>query len=285
MIGLYVNTPFNIGTQVDYNDYFLGNGVDTQFTLVNKTGMELGAIIQAGNLQFAEFNEGFTKVGNTFTLSQVVGNATIIAPGIIRAVLRAYDQTSVIGVVNPNISETKLYIIDPADIGLQQYEKPPTLAGIRVTPVDKDIFGPSTAASASWIQFAPNLANNTPGTYGAGGAALFERDIKGRSTLTANSSIGATSIDVVDGTKFAAGDFIQIDWSFGDAEIVYINSIASNTLNISPTSNAHVIGDNVHQVGWAFWAKLTLPAPVAGSPQNYFDIAIDLLVDIISRSS
>jgi hypothetical protein len=251
---------------------------------VNKDGTSLGAVVQAGAFQYLYFNGGYTKTLSTYTLAATPSaGSKIIAPGIIRATFRAYDQATVEGVVGPaNISETRIIICDPSEIAINQYEKTVGEVGIRLSLVDNDTLN---GADPLWLQFAPATNVGAAGVYQAAGTSLYLDDIKAATTLDGAALAAATSFDVDDASDFSTGTYIRLSYGvFGVEEDTLITGIAGNTLTVSPALGVgHPDGATVFHVGTPVWVKLTLPTP-AGGPKNYYDVSIDMLVDVVNRN-
>lgn len=283
MIGLFNGAPFTTATEVDQNDFFTGNGVNTTFDVINKPALSVGAVVQTTAAQYFRYNSGFSvNLGlSKVTLATAPANLSKgVIPGINKINIRAYDQAVVPGVTNPNIGTTIFYVADPFDIGVFEYLASVGFAGISVQPTDHDTGG---GAAASWIQLAPMLPDGTEGTYGAPGAALNLGDIKGMSTVSVNFSSLSTSITVADGTQFVAGNYIAINVVGLNYEIVRVTNVVGNVLTILPCNSNHLAGEVIYQCGWGAYAKLTLPTSQTGV-RNWLDVSLDMIVDVVSRS-
>lgn len=280
MIKLYGQTPFGVGTEIDENDYFSGDGTTKTRTLLRKTTTFLGDTIQAGNVFYRKNNGGFiTPTSSQFTLNSAPSLFTvIIAPPVLRATFKAYDQLTVPGQTNPNISETELWLADIEDIQTTSWQKPLGTSGISFQMVDKD---PDNGPIATWFQLALANPDGTPGSYGSPGAAILLSDIDGYSTTTGAQTAGDILFNVADGTQFQQGGYAFIGDDFTQ-ETIGITTIVGNVLHTTPLANSYLSGTNSFDNGRKVWVKMTVPED-SGGPINWLNIGADLIVDGVSR--
>jgi hypothetical protein len=297
MLGLYIDTPFTNATLVDKVDIFTGTGVDTDFPLIEKAYTSLGAVAQYQNNQARQFNGGMARLNTPAPLGSLrlaappTLGAKIIAPGIIRVVFSAYNQTTVQGVTNPNIGIIPLYIVDPLDIATTFYEPYGTNSDLLIQVVDNDTnygFGGSTDGALNiQLGYANPTTGATPTSWGAAGAALGLQNIGGYSNVSSGISAGATSVVVDDASVFDISQttiFVQFDsGSPSMQEIVQVTGVntGTNTVSITPTTYAHSSGNNLFHCGVKCYGKLT--APTGGSATAYFDLSTDLTFDEVDR--
>lgn len=274
----YINTPFNAATEVHLIDQATGDGTTSTWTLANKTGLQLGASVQVDGDLHPRFTGAATVDGNDVSLlSAPPLSAQIIFPGSGAIKLNASDQNDALG----RVVEKAVYIADISTIQFYEYSAYPGDSGIKLQFSHLITADPS---AASWFQLAPALADGTAGTYGAAGDPLYTGDISASDVLTGATSIGATSLNVVDGSQFTAGDYIMIAYGTADQEVVKITSIASNTLTVVGCTYAHSISDTVLTCGRKFWIKMTIPLnATSGLARNLYGTPLMVRARVTTR--
>lgn len=286
-LGLYNGTPFASSNLVTPDDTFVSDGVTTTYTLVNKTVSQLGSTIQAGNVEYYQYNGGFTtNVGlGTFTLSSApVAGTQIVAPGVIQAVIAAFDQPVVLGVVNPRVQSVPLWLVDPLTINNFKYEPLPSYPGLQISMVNL-ISGAN--AQISWIQFASADASGNALTYGATGAPLYLPPLDGFTTFSASASSSQVTLSVASTAGFWAGQYVSLNIGGSSQEVVHVISLASPTaINLDPTGCTfpHYSGEIVYACGWKFWAQATIPVNANNNtPVNLYNLGLQRLGAIRAR--
>jgi len=282
MIKLYKAFPLGPATEVDLNDFFIGNGTQVTFSLVNKTGTLLNDDVQVGATVDRQSTGTVTVSGNNFTLPAAPSSGQVItAPGVGALEFSAYDQSVIAGATSPTVDARPFIIADVEQIGLYKYLVPTGYSGIQMQFIDHDT---SNGAAASWYQLAPANADGTAGTYGAPGAAIDLAAIQNSSTLSTGSAALATTITVADGTQFTPGMIIAINYGGADFEATTIRSISGNVLTVDALANAHSSAETVIHCGWWVWGKLIVPINAAGGQTAImWDVGCDVIVDQESR--
>lgn len=282
----YNNSPLSIGTELDPLDIFISDGITATYTLINKGGARLGSTITAGNTQYYQYNGGFTKSGNSFTLSSIPAAGTVIlAPGISQLVSSAFDQT-VEGVIDAQISEVAFYMADISEIHLYQYEPYPNISGIKISLEDKI---PSSGAPLSWVQMAcSDPLTGLPLTYGATGDPLYTSALSTFSTVSASTIAASGIIYTNDAASFTEGDYIIVNIGNSTQEVLHITSITTvvpKRLNVDVGDFDHLIGETIFTCGRKFWLKTIIPENATGhTAQNYQDIGLRRKGKIRKRS-
>lgn len=270
----FYSEDFSIASDLDPVDQLTGDGTPTK-TLVKKSGASLAATITAGNLQYYQFNGGFTKLGNTFTLSSspAVG-VQIVAPGLVALTFAAYDQNEVDGVVNPRVQEKEFYLGDPTECYLYTYTNLPQYIGIKISFVDM-ISG--SGADSSWIQ----LASSSPTTglaltYAATGVDLFTASLTTFGTITASALAGASSVNTANAQSYYVGDYVILNPGDGTQEIRKVKEKVGTRLGFFTNLDySHVSGEDIHTMGRKFWAKVTIPENAADNQAfNFWNMGL-----------
>lgn len=281
---IFYSEDFTIASDLDPVDTFTGTGADNTFELVYKSGTSLAATITAGNLQYYQFNGGFIKDGNEFTLSSIpLLGSQIVAPGLVALTFSAYDQEEVDGVANPRVSEIPFYLGDPSSIHLLSYTNLPQYAGIRISFVDL-ISG--AGADLTWVE----LSSSDPSTglaltYAATGTPLYTSALSSYGVLSASSAAGASSIMTSSASTFNVGDYVIIDIGTGTSEIRKVASKTSNSLTFFTTMDySHTASETVYAMGRKFWARCTIPENAANNQAfNFWELGIRRQCKIVSK--
>lgn len=272
----YYDESFSLASNLDPVDTFTGDGTAT-FTVTKKSGSELAATITAGNVQYYQFNGGFTKSGDDFTLSTSPSiGSQIVAPGLIALTFSAFDQSVVSGVTNPQVSEIPFYLGDPDTIHLKTYTNLPQYTGIRITVQD---LVSGSGAELSWIQLAcSDAASGLATTYAATGEELLTSALYATGTLSASSAAGASSITVsgASGEGFWAGDYVIINIGESTSEIRKISSVSGDTINFFTAFDySHLEDETAYTMGRKFWAKVTIPENAANNQAfTFWDLGL-----------
>lgn len=281
----YNNSPFNLGTQLIPVDTYIGTGVETTFTLINKTGLEVGSTIEANATLYLRATNGFSVVGDTVVLSSAPAPLDqIVVPGVTYLDLSAYDTDDVENVSNPRVDIREFYLIDPDTIGLYTYEGSPGNDGIKV--LFSDLIT-SVNADTSWFALACSTCDGSVGTFLATGQPLYLPGISWTGDLTASYSAGATSITVDNASGFYCGSYANVNFADSSEEIVQILTVtpATNTLTISGFNNAHSSGETMYACGYKLWAKMTVPEGAAGGEAvNLYGMGLRRIGKKVSRS-
>lgn len=282
-LDIYRDEPFNEGTLVDLVDIFTGDGSTVTFTVSNKTGTRIGSTIQFDNIQYYQYNGGFTKSGNSFTLdSAPPENSQGVVPGITTITISAFDQDDIPGQTTPREAEVALYLVDPTEAALYEYENLPTNSGIALCFSDLIT---STGADTTWVQ----LACSDPSTglalsYLATGECLYTPNISSFGLLASSISSGASSFMCDSASDFIDGDYIVINSGNPTQEITKISSIDETTIYTEELNFAHSAGETIYACGRKFWMKLTIPLDAfEGEAVNDYSLALGLECIRISR--
>lgn len=286
----YLGTPFTPNNIVSLDDLFVGNGTQTTFTLANKSISDLGESIQVGNTIYYSYNGGFTTnaASGTFTLATAPGiGAQVTAPGMEQVVIAAFDQPTVLGVVNPQTAYKDIYLVDPLSINNYKYENLPTYPGIQVSVV-QTISG--TVAQTSWTSLASADASGNALTYGATGAPLYLPPLDGFATLLTSVSSTAPILTISSSASsglFWPGNYILINPGASSQEILHVIAIwGSNQLVLDPTgvTYPHYSGELVFACGWKAWLQLNIPTNANNNtPVNMYNLALQKLCAIRAR--
>ena len=290
-IDFYYSTPINLQSNVvDLVDTYVGDGITTTFTLVNKTVSQLAATIQAGNIEYYFYNGGFTinSGANTFTLATAPPVGTqIVAPGIQQLTIAAFDQTNVLNVVNPNIQQSPFWLCDPTTINNLYYEPLPGYPGIQISLVQL-ISGAN--AQLSWFQMACADASGNALTYGATGAPLYTGSLSAFTTLVCTTSSLGNILYVGSASAFTPGDYVSVNIGAPTQEILHV--IATNTssnpnqliLDPSGTVYAHYPSELVFDCARKFWLQITVPENANDNqPVNVYNIGLQRLGSVWAR--
>jgi hypothetical protein len=285
-LAYFNNTPLSTATQMGQNDYFIGDGSTVNFTLVNNTFITLANTVQVENSYFTRSGGGVTGSGSLMTLSSAPAvNADVVAPNSNYGYLSAYDRP-VTGVSNSQVVSGVFHLADIADIETQYYQNAPGLSGIESYFTQRITSG---GALPSWFQFAPlnvDMSINTSAWGSAGSPLYMAHPFSGASTLNGSVSSGATSIVLTSASGFYAGQWIKIS-DGGNSDIVWIESISSNTLNIVGGESlgfSHANGVNVFSCGSGVGIQMTVPLYAGGGiPLNLFNCSLDSAFEAIAR--
>ena len=279
---VYRDTPPNAGTQVDLDDTYVGDGIQTTFVLVNKSVNRLAGTIMVDNTLYYQYNGGFTKTSTGFTLSVAppIGSQ-IIAPGLGAVIWDSvFDSANVPGVSNSNIQDVPFYLFDITDIGTQSYSNVPAYNGIHICFVD---LATSAGAQTSWVQLASS-SNGSALTYGATGQCLDTAGITAFGTLLASCTTSASSLIVDTASSFYNYDYIMLNPGQLNEEIVQCISHTGTTMTISGTDFTHSIGEPVFACGRQFWARVTIPiGETSGLATSFWNLALRPRARINSR--
>lgn len=256
-LGIYNDEPFNSGTLVDPVDLFNGDGVTTQFTVTQKSGNRIGSIVEFDEFQYSQYNYGYTRSGDTVTLSSAPpADSQGVVPGINAIVFESFDQDDVPGNPDSRVKEVFFYLADPDDIHSFSYEPLTTNDGIKLMFTD---LISSAGASSTWVQLACTDAAGAAMTYLDPGEALYTPSLKAFGTVLASSAALASSVTCAVASSFIEGDYIKINPGAITQEIVKIVSIAGTTINTSGFDFDHAAGENIFTCGRKFAAKETTP--------------------------
>lgn len=282
---IYNTYPFNPGTEVDPVDLFIGNGSQTTFTLTYKSGTRLGATIQFDAFQYYLYNSGYTKSGNTFTLSSAPpAGSQGIAPGVNPLLFTAFDTDNVPGVTTPRVSQVPFYIADINTISTYKYLEYPGTTGITLAFTD---LATAVGATTSWTQLACSTDGQLPGTYQSAGTSLSTAGLYAFGLLSASSTAGTNvNLFTPSASAFYKNDFIMINPGTITAETARINatSIALNRLTVDGTNYTHYADEQVYTCGRLFYAKLTVPDnAVGGVATVLYDMGLRIQATLESR--
>lgn len=288
MLWLYNNTPFNYTTKVDRVDVFESTGLSPSFNLINKPPSSMAGIVQVGNQQYKQSAGKFSRTLTGFTLAETPPeNAIVISPGVIRFVFDAYDQANIPGQSNANIKVKPIFLCDPEHIADNQYENALENSKILLSAYDNDT---DYGAQATWMQFCysdPETGEPT-NDWTDPGEPLEIQNISGFSILSAPAAALATKVFVDDDTQFDNSDtvmFLQFEPGTQyqeDKQVSSINHSTGEVTLLTPLTYAHSAGAMVYHMGVGVHGKLTVPIPANG-PINYFDVALKVVVDELSR--
>lgn len=279
----YLEETLNSGSQIDPLDSFTGNGSSATFTLVYKDATRLGSTVTVESTQYYQYNGGFTKGSNSFTLSSTpVTNAQIVAPGITALTASAFDQDVVDGETNPRVTEVPFYLADTNEIHLQYYTNLPSAPGLEISLVN---MVSSFGADLTWCQLACANVDGTAGTYGTAGAGLYTSAIQSFGTVSASATAGASSINCSNSSTFIPGDYVIINIGNSTREIRKVSSVTSTAINFTTAFDfAHYTGETIYACGRKFWMKVTIPTNAANNlPTNFYDVGLKRRGKIISR--
>lgn len=277
MIQFFNGTPLNSATQLVPQDPATGDGVNNKFIIANKNVTQLGGIVQAGNVQYSQFNGGFTKstIDNSVTVSTIPPQGSQIAfPGVTAATFNLYDQTQVDGVTVPNVGTLKLYLADITQINTQTYQPIPGDPGLAISIVDLIT---AAGAQTSWCQLA--CADPVTGNalaYLATGSILYLPPMTAFGILNSSSVSGGTTLYTATASSFQAGELAIVNIGGGTAEEVQITGVNGNlgTITVGAGLNfPHSIGEYIYHNGWPFWMEVTVPINVTS---NQGAVLIDL---------
>ena len=279
----FYDESFTIGTQLDPIDAYVSNGGST-YTLVNKSSLNLAGTITANNLQYYQFNGGFSVSGNNFTLStSPPAGAMIVAPGLIALTFTVFDQLAVPGVSNPNVQEVPFFLGDPSQSCYFGYTNLPQFGGIRITFTDQ-VSG--SGAQLSWVQLAcSDPLTGLAMTYGATGNYLETGGLTSLGTMSASSLPGASSISTISASSYVVGDYMILNIGNATSEIRKISAVTSSTVSFVTTlTYTHFAGESLNDMGRKFWAKVTVPQNAANNqPFNFWNLGLRRQALVISK--
>jgi hypothetical protein len=291
-LSFYGGTPFVSSNQIDLVDTYTAPGGVATFYLTNKTVPSLSSTIQAGNLEYYQFNGGFTtnQSNQSFTLATNPPIGTqMVAPGINQLVLSAFDQDTVLGVSNPRTASIPIWLVDPTTINNYKYSNLPSYPGLQISVVQL-ISGSN--AQPSWIQMASADASGNAMTYGATGGSLYLPSIDAFTTLASTCTAGSNLLYVVAAsgatTRFWPGQYISLNIGNSTSEIVHVISInySTNVLTIDPSgvTYTHSPGETVYACGWKFWMQCTIPLNAnSNTAVNLYNLGLQRLGAIRAR--
>lgn len=277
----YFATPFNSGTQIHEIDVFAGNGVDKEWALVFKNGLQVGNSAQVDNNFYPRDNGQLIVDGNNVILpSAPITGQTVIIPGQKSALFPVSDQNDAIG----RTVTIPLYFGDVGTPQFYRYKKVPGQSGIRLQMVD--VMSASGGSDPSWFQFAPALADGSQGTLLSAGAALYTANLEGNDSLASPASIGDGTITLNDASLFVPGDFLMLDVGNGSQETLKISTISGNVCTVPALVGVnHLAGANVLSVARKFYLKITVPLNAAGGiPKNLYNTVLTRYVYIVAST-
>lgn len=281
---IYRDTPFDPTTLVDLNDYFTGNGILSTFTLQNKIGALLDDTVQSGINFYSRATGSVTVSGNQFTLNSPPQTGdVIIAPGVNKLRIKAYDKNIVEGDLNPRQKSYPFYVAPESVDHIVQfkYGASPGNPGIKLVWVDRDT---GNGAALSWFTHSLALPNGNQGVTFTASFALYIPPIEGLSLVVTPIIIGATSVTVVDGTQYNEGDYLVFEPGTVNEEQVKCTAILGNVLTITPVGFAHATNAPLYQFGVKGWITILVPINAAGGvPVNFYEIAPKLVGSTESR--
>lgn len=275
---LHGNELFNIGSEIDQVDVYTSIG-GALYNLIEKSTSRLASTIQFENVQYLQFNGGFTKDSGTgtFTLSSSPPSGSQgVAPGLSQLTATVFDQPDVPGVDDPLTDEIDFVIGDGSEIHLFKWEAAPGNWGIKISIVDLIT---AVGASPEWCQLASGNANGTF-TYQATGISIQVPAITAAGTMT--SGIGAGSLGIVVDTasqfSIAVGGYVKLAPGTPSEEIRRITAVNTSsgliTLN-APTDFSHTVGQFAFHIGWKLGLKVTVPAGITSNTAvNFYDEGI-----------
>jgi hypothetical protein len=249
---IFADAPFGEGTLIDLVDTFEGDGINDTFTLVNLSGLLVGAVAFIDATVLIR-GVGFEVVDDTVVFTAVPANGSIIVvPGVSSVNYLVQDRTGA------NTQTLQLYFLDPDEISTKIYENHSEETDILISAVD--LIG--SGAEVDWIEFAPQLGDGTAGTYEAAGDPLVLADISVGDTLQDVNT--GDDIEVTDGADWEEGWMININPGEANNEIVRIVSIAANIITTSGLSESHLAAEPIYHCGYGFFARLTVPDEATG---------------------
>lgn len=276
---LYIDETFNIGSEVDLVNTFVGNGVQVNFILTVSSTARLASTIQAESTQYLQFTGGFTKDSgtNSFTLNSAPPpGSQIVAPGLNAITATVFDQEVVEGVDDPRIAIVNFCLGDGDEIHLYKWNSAPAYDGIRLTVVDVIS---AVGASTTWCQLATAKLDGTYEWLDAE-EALEVGPITAGGTMTSSILAGSTGIIVDVPTQFAptVGGYIKLAPGTPSEEIRIVTSVNTSTGLVTlstPTDFAHLSGQFAFHIGWPIAIKVEVPEDVTGNTaNNFFDLAV-----------
>lgn len=288
MFYYFYDTPFSAGTQLDQIDVYTGNGVQTEFVLVNKTIGKLGSTVVFNSTQYAQYNNTLTKniASGSFITSSAPANGSLgVAPGISALTGAAYDTDNVDGETNPREVEVPFWYGDPYNINQYAYLGFPSDAGIGISFVSQTSgFG----AQASWCQLSCASPSGGVLGYGATGETLWVAPLIVYGTLAASSAAAASSIMCGNASSFTAGDYIVFNQGAPNFEICRIDSINGPgyqlNIGLGGPNFSHSAGEQIFVALRKGWAKFTIPLnQTNGTAANYYNLGFRRKGRIIAR--
>lgn len=285
MPDLYARFPFIPQNKLDLLDTFVGNGVQTGFTLVRKSTTFMAASVQAGTLYYSRYNNGYTiNNSSTFTFSTAPANgAQIVVPGVSTLVFTGYDQSSVPGVTgSANVIDVPFYLADDGStIASTTYLAAPGQNGIALFFSNQ-----ATAAGAqtSWSQLSCADASGNIIGYAATGTTLYVGEMFGFTTLSASAAAGATTFVVNAASAITTGDYIWVNLGNGTQENVKVTNVSGSTITIGGFNYDHFAGETVFVTGRKYWARITIPInALGGIPGNLINLGLGYTATQASR--
>lgn len=272
-IKLYRDTPFDISTQVDLADLFIGNGVDDTFTLTEKDGTQLAASIQFDNTVYYRYNGGFTVSGDDFTLSSTPPSGSQgVAPGLMSLVFNAFDTDDVPGVTDPRVQEVAFYIGNAEDIYVESY------AGVSGAPGIELFFTTlitADTADDTWLELASANPDGTASAYSPATCSIYTLELEAFGTLLSSISPLASSISVCSTDTFYEGDYIRINPGGGTDEVIKILSISGSIFTTTECNYSHSSAEGVFACVRKMWARLTVPEDATSqTAQNFLSVGL-----------
>lgn len=285
MADLYSRFPFIPQNKLDLLDTFVGNGVQTGFTLTRKTTTYMAATVQAGTLYYSRYNNGYTvNNSSTFTFSTAPANgAQIVVPGVSTLVFTGYDQETVPGVTgSANVIDVPFYFADDGtNIASTTYLAAPGQPGIALFFTNQ-----ATAAGAqtSWSQLSCADASGNIIGFQATGTTLYVGEMYAFAALSASAAAGATTFIVNSASAFTTGDYVWVNLGNGTQENVKITNIVGNTITCGGFNYDHLAGELVLLNGRKYWARVTIPInALGGIPGNLINLGIGYTATQASR--
>lgn len=285
-LSFYSGTPFTPNNQVDLVDLFTSSGATATYYLTNKTLPELGSTIQAGGIQYYEFNGGFTTnpASASFTLATIPPvNTQIVAPGVNQLIAAAFDQPVVVGISNPTVATIPVWLIDPSTINNYVYNPLPTYSGIQLSVVQM-ISGSSS--QPNWYSFASADASGNSMSYGASGAPLYLPAISAVTRLVGTVTGSQSVLTTQAASSFMPGSYISINIGASSQEILHVIAVQGNDLVLDPTgvTYPHYNGELIFHCGWKFFMKLVIPDNANNNtPVNLYNLGLQRLGAIKAR--
>lgn len=281
-LNLYVEEPFDISTQVQEVDLFTGlDGSTSTFTLTNKTNLEMGAKIQADDVEYYFYNYGYTKSGtyDFTTSSPPLTGSTLIVPGTIAFTVAAYDQTDIDGNATSNVQEQYFYIGNPDDIATTKFIADPSKSGISLE--FRDLVGYGVTSGMFEIACATPDAAGTALTYTSGEVQL-DSDFTAFTTVctatTASSNTVITVASSSDASTFTEGHYLVLDKGGAAEETTKLLSISGDQLTVTKTDYDHAPGETIYSAAIKMWCRYTVPVNFTSQTAiNYFNVVLTVI--------
>lgn len=279
LIAKYRDTPFNAGTAISRLDVFTATGSEDTYSLIHKTGLEVGSGVQLDSVLKGRHNGGFIVDGDDIILdiTPTPGQAVIV-PGSNSLDFDVSDQDDAIG----RVRQKAFYLADVSTIQLFSYKASPAEPGIKLFLYDHF---PAGGADPSWFRFAPALPDGSVGTFEAYGDPLYTADLLGQSNLSVAASPLDPIITVDDGSQFIEGDFLMIDQGLPTQETLKISTISGDDLTVPGlVGDSHSIGASVLACGRKFYLESLIPLDVAGGNVfNFYNLGLRHIIRATSR--